>query len=47
VQAWAIAGILSANFAYMVLVHLSAWLLCDRLGNPISAPPQWIQNLLD
>jgi len=47
VQGFAIAGIVFANFAYMVLVHLSAWLLCDRLGNPISPPPKWIQNLLE
>jgi uncharacterized protein YybS (DUF2232 family) len=47
VQAFAIAGIVFANFAYMVLVHISAWLLCDRLGNPISSPPKWIQNLLE
>jgi uncharacterized protein YybS (DUF2232 family) len=47
IQAWTIAGILVANFAYMVLVHIAAWLLCDRIGNPISSPPKWIQNLLD
>ncbi len=47
IQTWVIAGIAVANFAYMVLVHISAWLLCDRLGNPISSPPKWIQNLVE
>ncbi len=47
IQTWAIGGIILANFAYMILVHISGWLLCDRLGNPISSPPKWIQNLLE
>jgi len=28
-------------------VHLIALMLLDRLGNPISRPPQWVQTLLD
>lgn len=47
IQAWAVGGIIFANFAYMILVHITAWLLCDRLGNPISLPPRWLQSLLE
>ncbi|AFY74522.1 putative membrane protein (DUF2232) [Synechococcus sp. PCC 7502] len=47
IQTMAIAGIVIANFAYMILVHVAAWLLCDRLGNPISPPPEWLQALVE
>ncbi len=47
IQLFAIAGIVFANFAYMILVHISAWLLCDRIGNPVSSPPKWLQNFLE
>ncbi len=47
IQAFVIAGIIVTNFAYALLVHISAWLICDRLGNPISPPPQWLSNLIE
>jgi uncharacterized protein YybS (DUF2232 family) len=32
---------------YLLAVHLIAWLLLERLGNPIPMPPRWIQVILD
>lgn len=47
VQLIAIALIFVNNFLYLFVVHLAAWLLLDRLGNPIPRPPNWVQVLLD
>ncbi|CDN11644.1 MAG: DUF2232 domain-containing protein [Richelia sp.] len=47
IQIGAIALIAFNNFIYLFVVHLAAWLLLDRLGNPIPRPPQWVQVLLD
>ncbi|KOP28134.1 hypothetical protein AMR41_01615 [Hapalosiphon sp. MRB220] len=43
----AIALIVLNNFIYLFLVHIAAWLLLDRLGNPIPRPPHWVQVLMD
>lgn len=47
IQIGAIALILLNNFIYLFVVHIAAWLLLDRLGNPIPRPPQWVQVLMD
>ncbi|AKG23592.1 DUF2232 domain-containing protein [Calothrix sp. 336/3] len=47
IQIGAIAIILLNNFLYLFVVHLAAWLLLDRLGNPIPRPPRWVQVLMD
>lgn len=47
IQIGAIFLILFNNLIYLLVVHLAAWLLFDRLGNPIPRPPRWIQVLLD
>lgn len=47
IQLGAIALILFNNFIYLFVVHIAAWLLLDRLGNPIPRPPQWVQVLMD
>jgi len=47
VQAFAIASILFSSFAYLILIHIVGWLLCDRLGNPISPAPKWLEALLE
>jgi uncharacterized protein YybS (DUF2232 family) len=46
IQALAIAGIIGSNFIYLLLVHIGAWLLCERLQISIPAPPQWLETLL-
>lgn len=47
VQTIVVAMIVINAFLYLLLVHLAAWLLLDRLGNPIPPPPVWLQVLLD
>lgn len=46
IQTFAIAAIIFSNFAYQLLVHIVAWIVLDRLGNPIPNPPKWIESLL-
>ena len=47
VQAAIVAMIILNNVVYVFVVHLVAWLLLDRLGNPIPRPPKWVQVLMD
>ena len=47
IQIFAIGAILFSNLAYQILVHLVAWIVLDRLGNPIPHPPKWIEALLE
>jgi uncharacterized protein YybS (DUF2232 family) len=47
IQLGAIALVVLNNIIYLFLVHLTAWLLFDRLGNPIPRPPHWVQVLMD
>lgn len=47
VEAIAIGLVIISNLVYLFVVHLVAWLLLDRLGNPIPRPPDWVQVLMD
>lgn len=47
VEASAIAIVFLNNIIYLFAVHLAAWFLLDRLGNPIPRPPRWVQVLMD
>lgn len=47
IQIFAIALVIFQNFIYLFLVHIGAWLLLDRLGNPIPRPPRWVQVMID
>ncbi len=47
VEAVAIAIVFLNNIIYLFAVHLAAWFLLDRLGNPIPRPPRWVQVLMD
>ena len=47
IQMLALLMIVINNLIYLFAVHLVALILLDRLGNPISRPPQWVQVLLD
>jgi uncharacterized protein YybS (DUF2232 family) len=47
VQGSIILLVLLNNLIYLFVVHLVAWFLLDRLGNPIPRPPKWVQTLLD
>jgi uncharacterized protein YybS (DUF2232 family) len=47
VQILALGMILVSSVVYLFTVHLAAWLLLERLGEPMSAPPTWVQRLMD
>lgn len=47
VQAAIVGMVILNNVVYVFVVHLVAWLLLDRLGNPIPRPPKWVQVLMD
>ncbi len=47
IQAIAVIMVIANNVIYLLVVHLVALLMLDRLGNPIPRPPNWIQVLLD
>jgi uncharacterized protein YybS (DUF2232 family) len=47
VQLAIVLMVIVQNILYLFVVHLVAWFLLDRLGNPIPRPPKWVQVLLD
>jgi uncharacterized protein YybS (DUF2232 family) len=47
IQFLALGLIIVNNLVYLFAVHLVALMLCDRLGDPISRPPEWVRVLLD
>lgn len=47
IQLLALGMVLVSNLVYLFVVHLAAWLLLDRVGNPIPRPPNWVQVLMD
>ncbi|MBD1911483.1 MULTISPECIES: DUF2232 domain-containing protein [unclassified Leptolyngbya] len=47
VQALTIGTVLLSDLIYLFTVHLAAWLLLQRLGNPIPDPPEWVQVIFD
>ncbi|WP_071188481.1 DUF2232 domain-containing protein [Trichormus sp. NMC-1] len=47
IQVGAVVLIAFNNLIYLFVVHLAAWFLLDRLGNPIPRPPRWVQVLMD
>lgn len=47
IQAIVVLMVLISSIVYLFAVHLVAWLLLDRLGNPISRPPKWVQVLME
>jgi uncharacterized protein YybS (DUF2232 family) len=47
IQIATIAIVLVSDFVYLFTIHLAAWLLLERLGNPIPDPPRWVQVLME
>jgi uncharacterized protein YybS (DUF2232 family) len=47
VQAMAAVMITLRNLVYLFVVHVVAWFLCDRLGNPIPRAPRWVRILFE
>jgi uncharacterized protein YybS (DUF2232 family) len=47
VQALAVISVFINSLLYLFTVHLVGLLVFDRLGNPISRPPEWLKVILD
>ncbi len=47
IQAVLTGMIVLNSIVYVFVVHLVAWFLLDRLGNPIPRPPKWVQVLME
>ncbi|GAB4285339.1 MAG: DUF2232 domain-containing protein [Oscillatoriaceae cyanobacterium] len=47
IQIMVIILVLLNNLIYLFAVHLVAALLLERVGNPIPAPPKWVEILLE
>lgn len=47
IQITAILMVFFSSLVYLFTVHLTAWILLERMGIDISPPPQWVQQLLD
>jgi uncharacterized protein YybS (DUF2232 family) len=47
IQAVTVGVVLLSDVVYLFTIHLAAWLLLERLGNPIPEPPRWVQVLLE
>jgi uncharacterized protein YybS (DUF2232 family) len=47
IQILAVLYVIVVQIFYIFVVHLVALLLLDRLKNPISRPPHWVEVLLD
>ncbi len=46
IQATAVVLVFFQSFVYALIVHILAWRLLGRLGNPIPDPPRWLEDLL-
>jgi len=47
VQIVTVLMLLLSDFVYLFTVHLAAWMLLERVGNPIPDPPHWVQVLME
>ena len=47
IQIGVIGLIMISQLVYLFVVHIAAWLLLDRLGNPIPRPPRWVQIMME
>ncbi|MEL6321652.1 MAG: DUF2232 domain-containing protein [Cyanobacteria bacterium J06626_14] len=47
VQVVTILAVLLSDIVYLFTVHLTVWLMFERLKTPIPAPPKWVQVLLE
>lgn len=47
IQILAVVYVILVQTVYVFTVHIAALLLLDRLGNPISRPPHFVETILD
>ena len=47
IQIAAVTMVFLSSVVYLFTVHLTAWLLLERMGIPMPPPPEWVQQILD
>ncbi len=47
VQLLVVGTLFLQSVIYLFAIHVVAWVLLERLGNPISPPPDWVKSLVD
>lgn len=47
VQVATIVMVIASDIVYLFTIHLTVWLLFERLKTPIPTPPRWVQILLE
>ena len=47
IQIAAISMVFFSSVVYLFTVHLTAWILLERMGIDMPPPPQWVQQILD
>ena len=46
IQIAAVIMVFCSSVVYLFTVHLTAWILLERLGITMPPPPQWVQQIL-
>ncbi|MGG6293428.1 DUF2232 domain-containing protein [Leptolyngbya sp. AN02str] len=47
IQIFAVGAVLLSDLVYVFTIHLAAWVLLSRLGNPIPQAPRWVQVIFE
>ena len=47
IQIVAVSMVFFSSIVYLFTVHLTAWILLERMGITIPSPPQWVQQILE
>ncbi|MEO0867662.1 MAG: DUF2232 domain-containing protein [Cyanobacteria bacterium J06642_11] len=47
IQIAAVSMVFFSSVVYLFTVHLTAWILLERMGIDMPSPPQWVQQILD
>ena len=47
IQVAAVSMVFFSSFVYLFTVHLTAWILLERMGIAMPPPPRWVQQILD
>ncbi|MEO0434675.1 MAG: DUF2232 domain-containing protein [Cyanobacteria bacterium J06656_5] len=47
IQIAAVSMVFFSSIVYLFTVHLTAWILLERMGITMPPPPRWVQQILD